>query len=81
MSSSAPRKVSPKNIVIDAVLCGAAFVLFYWLAETHVPSENPTQVAIWSTYCASCMTGVFWLAWQMLKAVYRHQRDAAVEEV
>ncbi len=77
MSEPATRKVSPKNVLIDAVLTGAAFVLFFRLAEPHVPSEDPFQIKLWSGYCAACMTGVFWLAWQMLKAVYRHQREAA----
>ena len=73
MSASAPRKVSPKNFAIDAVLTGAAFGLFFWLATSHVPSDDPLQVRLWSGYCAACMTGVFWIAWQMLKSVFRHQ--------
>jgi hypothetical protein len=76
MPDFADRKVSPKSIVVDSVLVLAAFCLFFWLASTHVPSEDPIQVRIWSAYCAACMSGVFWLAWQMLKAVYRHQREA-----
>lgn len=74
MAENVAPKVSPKNIAIDGVLLAAAFGLFYWLATTHVPSNNPTQVSVWSAYCAACMTGVAWFAWQMLKAVYRHQR-------
>ena len=74
MAAPGARNVSPKNIVVDAVLVVAAFGLFFWLATTHVPSDDPSQVRLWSAYCAACMTGVFWIAWQMLKAVYRHQR-------
>lgn len=77
MSETATRKVSPKNVLIDAVLTGAAFVIFFRLAAPHVPSEDPFQIKLWSGYCAACMSGVFWLAWQMLKAVYRHQRETA----
>ncbi|HLP09325.1 MAG TPA: hypothetical protein VK178_14265 [Opitutaceae bacterium] len=76
MAEPTTRKFSALNAAIDAVLCAAAFCLFFWLATTHVPAETPVQIAIWSGYCAACMTGVFWLAWQMLKAVYRHQRAA-----
>ncbi len=78
MSEPVTRKSSPLNLAIDAALCATAFVLFYWVSETHVPSENPTQITLWSAYSAACMTGVFWLAWQMLKAVYRHQRGVPV---
>lgn len=74
MAAPGARNVSQKNIVVDAVLVVAAFALFFWLATTHVPSDDPNQVHLWSAYCAACMTGVFWIAWQMLKAVYRHQR-------
>lgn len=77
MAESAARIVSPKNIVIDGVLVVAAFALFFRLATTHVPSNDPMQVNLWSAYCAACMTGVFWIALQMFKAVYRHQREAA----
>ncbi len=77
MADSAARKFSPINVLIDATLTAAAFALFFWLATTHVPSEDPRQVAFWSAFCAACMTGVFWIAWQMLKSVYRHQRAAA----
>lgn len=77
MAAPSSRPVSPLNVVIDTALCVAAFALFFWLATTHVPAETPLQIAIWSSYAAACMTGVFWIAWQMLKAVYRHQRAEA----
>lgn len=81
MADFASRKISPTSIVVDAVLTVAAFCLFFWLATTHVPSDDPIQVRIWSAYCAACMSGVFWLAWQMLKAVFHHQRAAAKTKV
>ena len=62
MAAPGARNVSPKNIVVDAVLVVAAFALFFWLATTHVPSDDPNQVHLWSAYCAACMTGVFWIA-------------------
>lgn len=77
MAEPVARKFSPVTIVIDGVLTLASFVLFYWLATSHVPSENPMMVTLWSAYCAACMAGVFWIAWQMLKFVYRHQRETA----
>jgi hypothetical protein len=80
MAEPTIRKASPLNIAIDALLSAAAFCLFYWLAASHVSSDNPLQIALWGAYAAACMTGVFWLAWQMLKAVYRHQREVARAE-
>ncbi len=77
MAVPGARNVSPIKIVVDGVLVVAAFALFFWLAGPHVPSEDPMQITLWSAYAAACMTGVFWIAWQMLKAVYRHQREAA----
>ena len=80
MADLAPRRISPLNIVLDGVLLLAAFFLFFRLAAPHVPSEDPVLIALWSGYAAACMTGVFWIAWQMLKAVFRHQRETARDE-
>jgi len=74
MSPTPPRQVSPKNVAIDAVLCLVAFVIFYEVVKIHVPSNDRLMVGFWASLTAACMTGVFWIAWQMLKAVYRHQR-------
>ncbi|MBK8476601.1 MAG: hypothetical protein IPL39_09800 [Opitutaceae bacterium] len=81
MAEPSARNVSPQHILIDGVLVAAAFALFFRLATTHVPSDDPMQIRLWSAYCAACMSGVFWIAWQMLKAVYRHQREAAKADV
>jgi hypothetical protein len=74
MPSSPPRQLSPKHVAIDAVLCLVAFVIFYEVVKIHVPSNDRLQVGLWASFTATCMTGVFWIAWQMLKSVYRHQR-------
>jgi hypothetical protein len=34
------------------------------------------MITLWGALAAGCMTGVFWLAMQMLKTVYRFQRDS-----
>jgi hypothetical protein len=74
MADLPSRKFSARHVAVDAALTLAAFVLFYEIAKPHVMSNDRTYVGIWATFTAACMTGVFWLAWQMLKAVYRHQR-------
>ncbi len=63
-------------LAIDLVLTALAFSLFYWLVNSHVPSNDPAMIKLWGGLGASCMTGVFWLALQMLKVVFRFQRDS-----
>lgn len=75
MADASQSKSSPVSIVIDLVLCAIAWVIFYKITNSHVASNDPKDIAIWSAFTASCMSGVFWLAWQMLKAVYRFQRE------
>ena len=77
MAELPARKVSLKNVIIDGVLTAGAFLFFYEIAKIHVPSNDPVQVGLWSAFTATCMSGVFWLAWQMFKSVYRHQRENA----
>lgn len=77
MADASKTKLSPVSIAIDLVLCVIAFVIFYKISNAHVASNDPKDIAIWSAFTATCMTGVFWLAWQMLKAVYRFQREGS----
>lgn len=76
MSSSEKKPFSIVTLAIDLVLTGIAFVIFYLLVESHVPSNDPQMVMLWSGLTAGCMAGVFWLAWQMLKVVFKFQRES-----
>jgi hypothetical protein len=76
MATSGRSSFSLVTFVIDLVLTAGAFAIFYWLVNSHVPSDNPTMVRLWGALGAGCMTGVFWLALQMLKVVFRFQRDS-----
>jgi hypothetical protein len=38
-----------------------------------VQSLDPRMINLWGALAASCLTGVFWLALQMVKTVYRFQ--------
>jgi drug/metabolite transporter (DMT)-like permease len=58
------------------VLSAIAFAIFYWLVNSHVPSNDPKMVMFFGASAAGCMTGVFWLAWQMLKVVFKFQVDS-----
>ena len=76
MSSPEKKPFSIVSLVIDLVLTGIAFVIFYWLVNSHVQSNDPKMIMLWGGLTAGCLSGVFWLALQMLKTVYRFQRDS-----
>ncbi|HLP26853.1 MAG TPA: GNAT family N-acetyltransferase [Acidobacteriota bacterium] len=74
MSSPEKKGFSFVALVVDLVLVAAFFSFFYYLLQSHVPSNDPTMIRFWSTMAAACMSGVFWIALQMLKTVFRFQR-------
>ena len=76
MSSPVKKSYSPVSLVIDLVLTGIAFVIFYSLVHMHVPSTDPAMIKLWGGLTAGCLSGVFWLAWQMLKVVFNFQRES-----
>jgi GNAT superfamily N-acetyltransferase len=76
MDSSEKKPFSVASLIIDLVLVAIAFVIFYTLVKSHVPSNDPVMIKLWAGLTAGCMSGVFWLAWQMLKVVYRFQRES-----
>lgn len=80
-ASSAAAMASPEKksfsliaLVVDLVLCAAFFGFIFNLIKSHVPTLDPRMVLLWGGLSAGCMTGVFWLALQMVKTVYRFQR-------
>ncbi len=76
MSSPEKKPFSIVSLAIDLVLTGIAFVIFYSLVHSHVPSNDPKMVMLWGGLTAGCLSGVFWLAWQMLKVVFNFQRES-----
>lgn len=76
MASPEKKTFSIVTLVIDLTLTAIAFGIFYWLVNSHVPSNDPQMVMLWGGLAAGCMAGVFWLAWQMLKVVFIFQRDS-----
>lgn len=82
-ATSFPRMATPEKksfsfvkFAVDMVFTAIAFVIFYKLVNSHVPSSDPKMVMFFGASAAACMTAVFWLAMQMLKTVYRFQRDS-----
>ena len=76
MAPPGKKPFSVVFLVIDLVLVALAFTIFYKLVNSHVPSNDPLMIHIWGSLGAGCMTGVFWLALQMLKTVFCFQRDS-----
>lgn len=76
MSTPEKKPFSVVSLVIDLVLTGIAFVIFYSLVNSHVQSNDPKMIMLWGGLTAGCLSGVFWLAWQMLKVVFKFQRES-----
>jgi hypothetical protein len=76
-SQSDTKLVTPVSLLVDAVLVAAFFLYIYTVVSPHVPSNNPHMILIWGGLCAACMSGVFWLALQMFRLVFRAQREAS----
>jgi hypothetical protein len=75
MATPEKKSFSVLELIIDLVLTAIAFSIFYWLVNSHVQSDDPKMIMLWGGLTAGCLSGVFWLALQMLKVVYRFQRD------
>ena len=62
--------VSKKGIVIDLFL---SLIFFFFMREVlvpHVPSQDPSAILIVSSMTSLCMTGVFWIATNMLRVTW-----------
>lgn len=71
---------SPVTAVIDTVVTIAFFLYIYTVVAPHVPSNDSKMVMLFGASAAACMTGVFWLSWQMVKVVYRAQKAGRTGE-
>jgi hypothetical protein len=77
MAQPEEKHVTPVSLVIDLVLVVLFFIYMFGVLKTHVPSNDPRMIILWGALGASCLTGVFWLALQMFRVVFRAQRAAA----
>ncbi len=75
-SDQMQKMVTPASLAVDAVLVAGFFAFMYTVVAPHVPSNDPKMIRIWGAYTAVCLTGVFWLALQMLRVTIRAQREA-----
>ena len=75
MAQSEPKLVSPVSLVVDAILVILFFIYMYTVVSTHVPSNDPKMIHLWGAITSLCLTGVFWLALQMFRVVFRFHRE------
>ena len=62
--------VSKKGIFVDLFL---SLIFFFFMREVlvpHVPSQDPSAILIVSSMTSLCMTGVFWIAANMLRVTW-----------
>jgi hypothetical protein len=76
MSQPETKLVTPVSLAVDAVLVAAFFAYMTVVSAHHVPSRDPFYIWLWGVLCSSCLTGVFWLALQMFRVVYRAHNQA-----
>lgn len=76
MAQSEQKLTSPVTLVIDAILVIGFFLFMYWVLCPHVPSNDPKMIMLWGGLSSACMSGVFWLALQMFRVVFRAHRAA-----
>lgn len=79
-SNKQPDSRLAGNVVLDTVLTIIAFGIFFYFCRSHVMSDDPSAKNIWGAVTACCLTGVFWLAWQMFRVTLRGQRAGDDDE-
>ena len=76
MAQSEEKHVTPVSLVVDLVLVVAFFAFIFSILKSHVTSTDPKMITLWGALATSCLTGVFWLALQMFRVVFRAHRAA-----
>ena len=70
--------VSKAGIGFDLFLASLFFLFMREVLAGHVPSEDPTAITVVSTMSSIAMTGIFWIATNMLRVTwvdYYRNRD------
>ena len=62
--------VSQRGLVFDFVLAISFFLFMSWVLIPHIPSQDPMAVKIVAGMASFCMTGVFWIAINMLRVTW-----------
>ena len=62
--------ISKPGIVFDLALSVGFFLLMREVLVPHVPSQDPFAVNVVASMTSFCMTGVFWIAANMLRVTW-----------
>jgi len=62
--------VSRTGRVFDLNLAFLFFLFMSWVLTPHIPSQDPMAVKIVAGMVSFCMTGVFWIATNMLRVTW-----------
>ncbi len=76
MEQPTEKFTSPLSLVVDFILVVGFFLYMLGVLKPHVPSNDPKMILLWGALGSSCLTGVFWLALQMFRVVFRAYRAA-----
>jgi hypothetical protein len=79
MAAPEQKLTSPATLVIDAVLVIGFFLYMYSVLHGHVQSHDKAMILLWGGLTSALMAALFWLALQMLRVVYRFQRQLRAE--
>jgi hypothetical protein len=78
--SAQPKLVTRRGMIIDLVLTAIFFVIMSQFLRSNVMDEREAVVTFFAAYTALCVSGVFWLALQLFRAVFadpNHDRAKA----
>ncbi|MCF3649152.1 hypothetical protein [Synoicihabitans lomoniglobus] len=75
MAQSEVQLIRKSDFIVDIFAVGAFFAFMFSILRSHVPSNDPTMIMLWSVGTAACMSGVFWLALWMFRVVFRYQKE------
>lgn len=76
---SEQKHVTPITILVDLVLCGIFFFFMFGWVSTHVHSNEKVFIHFFGASTALCVTGVFWMAIQMLRVVLAGEKAIKAE--
>jgi hypothetical protein len=72
MANSKPTKIS---IFFDLLLTAGVFISLFFVLQKHVMGYSTPVVYGFAAFCSASISAGFWLALQMFKVVFSHQRE------
>ena len=79
IAPSEQKHVTPVTIAVDLVLVAVFFFFMFGWVKPHVPNNDPKFVFVFGALTALCVTGVFWMAIQMVRVVVAGEKTLKAE--